>query len=81
MPVSSLVDNKEIECFTSSRGAVIPYRVLIKLHSDTCMYQKWCAKTFDPLNAGDQCRVVAGASIAAWLRGMPAAPEVLNVLG
>ncbi len=60
---------------------MIPYRVLIKLNSDTRMYQQWRAKTFNSLNAGDQCRVVAGACMAACLRGMPAAPEVLNVLG
>jgi hypothetical protein len=76
VPISPHVDNKEIECFTGSRGAVIPYRVLIKVNSSTREYQEWRAKTFDSLNAGDACRVVADASSE-----MPCAPEVLNVLG
>ena len=81
VPISPHVDNKEIECFTTSRGAVIPYRVLIKMNSETRENQEWCTKTFNSLNAGDKCRVVADASIAALSSGIPAAPEVLNVLG
>jgi hypothetical protein len=79
VPISPHVDNKEIECFTGSRGAVIPYRVLIKVNSSTREYQEYRAKTFDTLNAGDACRVVADATIAS--SEMPSAPEVLNVLG
>jgi len=61
--ISPHVENDKIECFTDSRAAVIPYRVLIKLNSDTREYQEWRIKTFDSLEQGLFCRVVADASI------------------
>ncbi len=45
VPISPHVDNKEIECFTSSRASVIPYRVLIKVNSSTCEHEELRAKT------------------------------------
>ena len=62
--ISSHFENGAIEFMTDARSSVIPYRILIKINSDTRLYQELRFKAFDALDVGEHCRVVSDASIA-----------------
>ena len=66
--ISPFFGNGAIEFMTDARQSVIPYRILIKLNSDTRFYQELRLRAFDELSEGDRCRVVADASISELFR-------------
>jgi len=81
VPISPHVENDKIECFTDSRSAVIPYRVLIKLNSDTREYQEERNRTFGSLTQGIRCRIVADISIVSGSGSKRAPQDMLGRVG